>query len=255
MINMPEQNLCVEWADFDTFTKRTVCNLLGDTEFTDVTLVSDDNRQIQAHKAILSACSPFFKIILKNNPHQHPLLFLRGVLFEDLQALVHFIYQGKTEVPQKSLNRFLSLSSEFQLEGIGSFDQVQDKDMEPNQEIEPEVNQIQPYVRDATSRIDKTMQLKTESKKSEETMLSEAEGVVSEPNLFEISSELENRQLTASKFACGRCDYKTNRKDHLRTHSNSVHDEIRYPCNQCDYRATQQSHLARHRRNRHTNKI
>ena len=33
-------------------------------------------------QVILSACSPFFRQVLRRNPHQHPLLYLKGVKFK-----------------------------------------------------------------------------------------------------------------------------------------------------------------------------
>ena len=35
--------------------------------------------EIQSHKVILSACSPFFRSILKRNPHANPQNYFRGV--------------------------------------------------------------------------------------------------------------------------------------------------------------------------------
>ena len=76
-------------------------------EFSDVTLVCDDDKQVFAHKVafdafwwqagfvktilmkvILSACSPFFRRILLNNPHQHPLIYLTGVSKHFLTSMV-----------------------------------------------------------------------------------------------------------------------------------------------------------------------
>ena len=54
----------------------------------------------KAHKVVLSACSPFFKSILKRNPHQHPLLYLKGVNSQDLGSLLNFMYQGQVNVAQ-----------------------------------------------------------------------------------------------------------------------------------------------------------
>ena len=46
-------------------------------------------------KVIISACSPFFRNVLRQNPHQHPLLYMRGVNFTDLQSVLTFMYQGE----------------------------------------------------------------------------------------------------------------------------------------------------------------
>jgi hypothetical protein len=47
--------------------------LLDDTDFFDVTLACD-NEQIQAHKVILSEFSPFFRNILRRNPHHFSII-------------------------------------------------------------------------------------------------------------------------------------------------------------------------------------
>ena len=50
--------------------------------------LSCGSSQIQANKLILSACSPFFESIIRQNPCQNPLLYLKGVEFTDLQAVL-----------------------------------------------------------------------------------------------------------------------------------------------------------------------
>ena len=58
--------------------------------FSDVTLVSDDQRPFQAHKYVLSAFSPVLKDILLNNPHPHPLIYLRGGVIKKRHTLRTF---------------------------------------------------------------------------------------------------------------------------------------------------------------------
>ena len=69
--------------------------LRNDTLFTDVTLVCNDDKQIQAHKVILSSFSLFFKRMFSSNPHPKPLVFLKGIEIDDINAILDFIYQGK----------------------------------------------------------------------------------------------------------------------------------------------------------------
>ena len=56
-------NMCkrynLAWNEFDTYTTLAFKDLLFETDFADVTLVCDDDKQFSAHKVILSACSPF----------------------------------------------------------------------------------------------------------------------------------------------------------------------------------------------------
>ena len=74
-------NICdifrLKWVDFEQNIASAFKEIREENDFFDVTLACEDD-QIEAHKVILSACSPFFKGVLKKNPHQHPLLYLKG---------------------------------------------------------------------------------------------------------------------------------------------------------------------------------
>ena len=48
--------------DFDANLVTSLSELKDSEEFCDVTLVSDDETPFQAHRVILSASSPFFRI-------------------------------------------------------------------------------------------------------------------------------------------------------------------------------------------------
>merc|ERR1711936_1104303 len=80
--------------------------------------LSCDDEQIQAHKVILSACSPFFRGVLRRNPHAHPLLYLKGVKFSDLTAVLNFMYHGEVNVAQEELNSFLAVAEDLKVKGL-----------------------------------------------------------------------------------------------------------------------------------------
>ena len=50
-----------------------------------------DGHQIEAHKVILAASSPFFQAILKKNKHSHPLIYLR-VMKSNLSYVWSLVY-------------------------------------------------------------------------------------------------------------------------------------------------------------------
>ena len=77
--------------------------LHGSELFTDVTLVSDDNKQIHAHKLILSAGSLYFRDILSDESHEQPMLRLQDVSYENLDWIIEYLYVGEVSVPQSSL--------------------------------------------------------------------------------------------------------------------------------------------------------
>ena len=83
-----------------------------------MTLACEDGQQVEAHKVVLVASSPFFLNILKRNKHSHPLIYMRGVRSENLKAMVDFFYYGEANVYQENLDSFLVLAEELQVKGL-----------------------------------------------------------------------------------------------------------------------------------------
>ena len=76
MMNTDEK-LCLKYNDFKENVSLAFGDLRQDKELTDVTLVCEDGLQVEAHKLVLVASSPFFLSILKRNKHPHPLIYIR----------------------------------------------------------------------------------------------------------------------------------------------------------------------------------
>ena len=114
---MGSDKFCLRWNDFESQLSGSFKEIRESKDFFDVTLVSDD-RQLEAHKVIISACSPFFRDILRRNPHQHPLLYLKGVKHRELESVLDFIYHGEVNVAQNDLNSFLAVAEELQIKGL-----------------------------------------------------------------------------------------------------------------------------------------
>merc|ERR1719328_223783 len=114
---MSSEKFCLRWNDFESNISVAFRELREEKDFFDVTLACDDS-QVSAHKVILSACSPFFRNILRRNPHQHPLLYLKNVKFSDLQSVLNFMYQGEVNVAQEELNSFLAVAEDLRVKGL-----------------------------------------------------------------------------------------------------------------------------------------
>jgi len=114
---MSAEKFCLRWNDFEANISTAFRELREDKDFFDVTLACDDD-QLQAHKVILSACSPFFRTVLKRNKHEHPLLYLKGVKYIDLVAVLNFMYHGEVNVAQEELNSFLAVAEDLKVKGL-----------------------------------------------------------------------------------------------------------------------------------------
>lgn len=75
--------------------------LLERESFCDVTLASE-GRLLRAHKVVLSACSTYFDQIFSQYEEKNPIVILKDVKYDDIKALVEFMYRGEINVEQVS---------------------------------------------------------------------------------------------------------------------------------------------------------
>ena len=102
-----QQQFCLRWNDFQTNMVASFKHLRDEKSFCDVTLACD-GQSCKAHKMILSACSPYFKALLEENPAKHPIIILKDVPFQHLTAILEFMYAGEVNVAQVRFYKLLS---------------------------------------------------------------------------------------------------------------------------------------------------
>merc|ERR1719232_1443512 len=139
------EKFCLKWNDFKNNVSQSFSKLRKESHFFDVTLISDDQKQIKAHKLVLSACSAFFRAILTENTHNHPMLYIDGVTAGQMQQVMDYIYQGEVNVFQEDLDKFLSIAQKLKLEGLlGSpeDDPPETENIQKNEEIYTNFNDI-----------------------------------------------------------------------------------------------------------------
>ena len=127
------ERLCLHWNHFQENLRRAFGTLKENKDLTDVTLACEDGQQVEAHKVILTVSSPFFDNLLKKNRHPHPLIYMKGIKFEDLLAIVDFLYCGEANVYQENLDSFLCIAEDLKLKGLTGQQDVNEDMMKPNQ--------------------------------------------------------------------------------------------------------------------------
>ncbi|XP_026330120.1 protein tramtrack, beta isoform isoform X9 [Hyposmocoma kahamanoa] len=108
-------SLC--WNNFHANMSAGFHGLLSRGDLVDVTLAAE-GRLLQAHKLVLSVCSPYFQEMFKLNPTQHPIVFLKDVSHSALRDLLQFMYQGEVNVKQEELASFISTAEQLQVKGL-----------------------------------------------------------------------------------------------------------------------------------------
>ena len=87
-------------------------------EFSDVTLVCDEDTVFEAHRIILVAGSMFFETFMRGSKigsHPHPLVYLRGFDAAEVCALIEYFYSGEASVQQEHLNIFLATAQPLRI--------------------------------------------------------------------------------------------------------------------------------------------
>ena len=196
----------LNWEKFDTNLKSSYAGLRETLDFSDVTLVCADGHQVEAHKVILATASPFFYNILQSNKHPHPLIYMKGLEWTDLNDIIDFIYHGEVSVAQNNLTEFLEISEELQIKGLskGSY-----KENNENEQLEAE----------ETYKENKVLLRNKEEidiKKSKEYKTT-VESVKSEPLVFSDNTEGQLIELPNS-HTCIYCTNSYKLKDSLKTH-------------------------------------
>jgi len=135
------EKFCLRWNDFESNISGALKGLREDKDFFDVTLACNEEH-LKAHKVILSACSPFFRSILRRHRHEHPLLYMKGIQHKEMLHVLNFMYHGEVSVAQDDLNSFLAVAEDLQVKGLTQ------SNNENSKEKESKKNQDQSYQSD-----------------------------------------------------------------------------------------------------------
>ncbi|XP_043209829.1 zinc finger and BTB domain-containing protein 45-like isoform X2 [Amphibalanus amphitrite] len=114
---MNSQKFCLKWDSFQGTVTSLFDQLRHDGELVDVTLCCEGQR-VRAHRMMLSACSPYFRQLIQENPCQQLVFFLKDTSADDLRAIIEFIYKGSVNVAQSQLASFIKTAELLQIRGL-----------------------------------------------------------------------------------------------------------------------------------------
>lgn len=117
------EQFSLRWNNFHSNLTSGFHGLLKANDLVDVTL-SVEGQFLQAHKLVLSICSPLFKQLFKINPCKHPVIILRDVSVGNLKDILEFMYLGEVNVLRDNLSSFLRTAELLQVKGLTGDDSV-----------------------------------------------------------------------------------------------------------------------------------
>ena len=205
--------------------------MLKSTEFTDVTLVCNDDQEILAHKVVLTASSPVFKRMLRSKNHPNPIIYLKDVNFQEMDSILQFIYLGQTTFNQNRISEFLNVAKSLEIKELS-------KNLEiPIAQQQPKHTKRNSYVKDKV--------------KTENTHGLEAPAIVCNNCDYTALDELDLmrhvKRSHKTEYKCDNCAYVTNDTDDLKEHIKNIHNRILvFQCRKCNFKAQDKEELKKH---------
>ena len=278
------EKLCLNWNDFQENVNAAFGSLREDNDFADVTLACEDGEQVEAHKFLLTAASPFFQNLLLTSTHPHPIIYMRGVDSAVLLAIVDFLYCGEVELDPEYLEPFLAIAQELKLEGLlkqsgndvkteklskskpTTMHQIRkklisvesdDKEMltpAAKAELLANYNQLQPLVKLGHMEIS----MEDDIFPSEEGNISDSIQVYGDHQELDktVKSMMQRNKdsvgLYKHAYVCNICG-KEGQQTTIKGHIEAKHLEgITIPCNICEKQFRSRANLRAHKRNNHS---
>ncbi|XP_018006773.1 longitudinals lacking protein, isoforms H/M/V isoform X19 [Hyalella azteca] len=112
-----EELLSLKWNNHRS-TFIHVLGILRDKQlYTDATLACD-GKFYSVHKLVLSTCSDYFSAMLDRTNCKSPVIVLKDIKCEDLEALLDYMYLGEVNVRQSDLATLIKAAECLRVKGL-----------------------------------------------------------------------------------------------------------------------------------------
>ena len=284
-LTMDQEMYSFNWETYSDHLRSMMKDMMMNDEFSDVTLVSEDNNHVKAHKNVLSACSSAFREIFKKDKSSKPIIYLRGIQFSEIESIIQFIYLGKATFLEERMDEFLAVAKSLGIKELcyneteteyepkdKSFPSTsEDSDIErtsanfEEQSVQSNhiINQAPREIRSEREEVDGAIQ---PMDKPFPSTPEHSDKVISSENMEEKSVQsyhiinqapqettFESNEGVGvnERYECEKCHNSFKNKKYMRRHIQSAHEGFTYDCDQCGYQAARKTHLKEHIESRH----
>ena len=218
----------------------------------DITLVSDDEQHIAAHKLVLSASSEFFKNMLKKASHSNPMIFLSGFKSSDLLLIMDYIYQGEVQILQSDLDGFLDVAQRLKIEGlIGKGEEENTYSHDDDRKYAVDSTYREQQDNEFTDLKESVTKPVLAAKRS----ISRAERTVSvlnnSTNMDAKAAVDDLVEKTDDGWRCKACGKTSKKTSDIRRHAEMHIEGLSFDCQLCDKTFRSRQILADHKKNNH----
>ena len=236
--------------DFQNQYLQKLRSLYVDKTFTDVRLVSDDQKHYFAHRVILASASPVFRNILQELSNvQYPVIYCKDVKGEDLDSVLEFIYNGELK-SEGNYTKVLQLLKDFKLDEVFQINE----ESQPNRVRKQEIG-VKPDIEATTTTTDPEKQeiKKDKREKKVKSLKCDYCGHISTTQ-SSLKAHIAVKHLNLrSSYTCDQCGDILGSKPALRRHTQAKHDHVKYQCDfeNCEFSATSRQATQIHKEAKH----
>ena len=258
---MDQEKYNLNWHSYYDHLREMLLEMKLSEEFTDVTLICEDKKQLKAHKIVLSACSTVFKSIISNLPQSNSVIYLRGVLHQEMESILEYMYLGVATLHQDRMNEFLNVAKSLEIKEISKYVEFDSKENiatyyedQDNENINKTKSTKDEHIEDTIDQEPIPTVKATFNSNRMSSNVSKSTQCPDCDKVFAQSHHMRRHYDNVHKgvmFLCNQCDKIVSSEANLHKHIKTVHEGIKYHCNQCDKHYTQASSLNVHVRSVH----
>ena len=243
---MHQEKYTLTWHSYSDHLRNMMRELMMNEDYSDITLVTEDKKQIKANRNILGACSPFFNDILKQEKGSSTMMYLRGVQYSEMESIVQFIYLGEATFYEERTEEFLAVAKSLEI------NELCNAEVETNDEPDDEPSTTDPGTFTEDFK-DSKIQIPQESQEIVVRGNGKYECEDCQTTYDKLFNLNRHKQSVHQgvRYTCEQCGREYTQQCQLNLHIQSKHEGIKFSCDQCGYQATKQNNLRRHKKNKH----
>lgn len=113
--------LSLKWNHHRSTFLHVLANIRQKESYCDVTLACA-GKFYSAHKLVLSTCSEYFEEMFERTQCKHPVIVLKDIGADELEALLSYMYDGEVNVLQEHLSSLIKAAECLKIKGLAVAD-------------------------------------------------------------------------------------------------------------------------------------
>ena len=228
------EKFSLKWIEFYSNVSKSFGIFRNEDYLQDVTLITNDDTHIAAHRLVLSTCSEYFRNIFKRNKIGHLNICLDGVSSNELGNILDYMYNGEVQIFQDEMDKFLEVAQRFKLEGLQN---EQNSEMNNETKKKPKTK-IKPKKEKQETSIENIIPINQENAE-----IRDLESL----NVYDQSLYENMEQNSEGMYVCKLCDKTIKMKTHMKYHIETHIVGLTFQCHICEKNFKSRNSLNVHR--------